>query len=429
MLGRPLSRAGRALIRRRHVFYVAGYDPQGAKGYYGLFRREWKRFLTLWPVKAELGELAIDSDDIAHWDVKAAGPNWEVETRYEFMRQEALIRSNLAQPIARQIGRSVRWMLDYLASGALLRIFRVSWRFGLVLVYFQALLMLWVGIAVVGAGLGALGSMHLFHLPGPVALFVGVAIGLAAFAALRPLAQRMFVIRINNHWPYLSEFARGNPSGFDRPIEACAQRLVARARAGEVDEIVVIGHSGGGVISPFVLTRALELDPDLGRHGPRIVLLTLGSIMPGVALHPAAVKMRAAIARLAVEPSIWWIDCQARKDVMNFWDFDPVAGVGVDIGSRRVNPLVWIVRYRDMIALERYRRVARNFFRAHFQFIMANDIRAPYDYFMLVCGPAAIADRQHGMNLWACFSENATYVAEASAPVAVRSRPSRMPVR
>jgi hypothetical protein len=32
-----------------------------------------------------------------------------------------------------------------------------------------------------------------------------------------------------------------------------------------------------------------------------------------------------------------------------------------------------------------------NFFRLHFQFIMANDRRAPYDYFMLVGGPVPVA--------------------------------------
>jgi hypothetical protein len=26
------------------------------------------------------------------------------------------------------------------------------------------------------------------------------------------------------------------------------------------------------------------------------------------------------------------IDCQSRKDVMNFWEFDPVAGLGVEVG-------------------------------------------------------------------------------------------------
>jgi len=28
----------------------------------------------------------------------------------------------------------------------------------------------------------------------------------------------------------------------------------------------------------------------------------------------------------------------------------------------------------------------------HFQFIMANDQRAPYDYFMFVCGPIRLLD-------------------------------------
>jgi len=48
-VSRPRA-AGAGLIRRRHVFYVEGYDPQGAEGYYKLFERSWKRFLTIWPL-------------------------------------------------------------------------------------------------------------------------------------------------------------------------------------------------------------------------------------------------------------------------------------------------------------------------------------------------------------------------------------------
>ena len=54
--------ASPGLIRKRHIFYVEGYDPQGADGYYRMFRREWKRFLKMWRVEATLGELEIDSD-------------------------------------------------------------------------------------------------------------------------------------------------------------------------------------------------------------------------------------------------------------------------------------------------------------------------------------------------------------------------------
>ena len=136
-----------------------------------------------------------------------------------------------------------------------------------------------------------------------------------------------------------------------------------------------------------MVTRALDLDPDLGRHGPRVTLVTVGSLMPAFALHPAAERMRIAIRRLAREPAVRWVDCQARKDIMNFWDFDPVAGVGVEAGAARTNPMIWPVRLRDMLTDAAYDKVRGSQFRMHYQYVMANDRRAPYDYFLLVCGP------------------------------------------
>src|SRR6516225_7279624 len=100
-------RAQNALIARRHVIYVGGYDPQGAEGYYRLFERSWKRFLTLWPLASKLGPLVLDS------------------------------------------------ALDYLVSGALVRLLRTSWAFGLVLIYFQMMLIWWLVLSVAGGGLVA----------------------------------------------------------------------------------------------------------------------------------------------------------------------------------------------------------------------------------------------------------------------------------
>ncbi|HTQ34631.1 MAG TPA: hypothetical protein VMI30_10695, partial [Stellaceae bacterium] len=65
-----------APIRRRHVIYVEGYDPQGAEGYYDIFRRSWDRFLKIWPLKTKLGALTIDSEFFAHWDIETSAPNW-----------------------------------------------------------------------------------------------------------------------------------------------------------------------------------------------------------------------------------------------------------------------------------------------------------------------------------------------------------------
>ncbi len=239
-----------------------------------------------------------------------------------------------------------------------------------------------------------------------------VIAAVVCFKLLRPLADRFFVVQINSHWPYLLEYARGGPSCWDRCIEAGAHRLVEIARADAADEIVIVGHSGGGLTAPAVVARALELDPDLGRHGPRIVLLTPGSLMPGIGLHRGAVKVRAVIRRVAVEPSILWIDVQARADILNFCNFDPVGGIGIDAGPARCNPLIWDVRMRDMLAPEFFKKLTRSWFRMHYQFIMANDRRAPYEYMMLVCGPVPVEQwARRGRDILAGFSEDATYNA------------------
>jgi hypothetical protein len=240
--------------------------------------------------------------------------------------------------------------------------------------------------------LAGLAAARLGGWPAAAAVAVGAVVGLACFLLLRPLADRLQVVQINSCWPYLRAFARGQASAFDAPIDAYAARIVAAARADQADEIVVVGHSAAGVTATAVMARAFALDPDLGRCGPPIVLLTLGSVLPAAALHPAAQRMRDTIRRLAVEPSLTWIDCVSRKDVMNFWSFDPVAGVGIQAGAQRCNPLTWPVRFKEVVSPEYYRRLRLSFFRLHYQFIMSGDRRAPYDYVMLVAGPAAVAE-------------------------------------
>jgi hypothetical protein len=382
--------ANPALVRRRHVIYVEGYDPQGAEGYYRLFDRSFTRFLKIWPLKARVSELKLESQDFARWDIEAAGPNWQVTTRYDFLRQEHIIRPNMAQPLSQQIPRALSWAFDYLVSGAIFRVLRASLYFGLVLLYFQLMLILWIALSVAVGWLAAVASMHLLGLPGMIGVVVGVIAAVLIFLALRRLADRWFIIQINNHWPYLCAFARGEATCFDAPIEAGAQRVIAAVCANEVDEVIVVGHSGGGALAPAVVARALELDPDVGRRGPPLVLLTLGSIAPGPALHPKAERLRAIFARLAIEPSITWIDSQSRADVLNFWDFDPVEGVGARVTGTRCNPLIWKVRFGDMLSRRFYWRIRFNFFRLHYQFIMASDRRAPYDYFMLICSPLPV---------------------------------------
>ena len=159
-----------------------------------------------------------------------------------------------------------------------------------------------------------------------------------------------------------------------------------------------------------MIARALEINPDFSSNGPPLTVFALGTSLPVAAFHPGSTAVREAIRRVAVESSLRWVDCQARKDIINFPGFDPVAGVGIHVGDERRNPIVWIVRFRELLAPGLYARLRWNFFRMHFQFIMANDRRGAYDYFMMTCGPAPILDwATNGLEVVGRFSETAAY--------------------
>ena len=53
------------LIRRRHVLYVEGYDPQGAEGYHNLFSRSFRRFLKNLAAEDERSAICVSIPTIS----------------------------------------------------------------------------------------------------------------------------------------------------------------------------------------------------------------------------------------------------------------------------------------------------------------------------------------------------------------------------
>lgn len=415
MLERATS-LGNSTIRRRHVFYVAGYDPQGVSGYHHLFCRELQRFQRLWRVEAWSSDPRIDTDELAaQWQIETQGPNWKVGTTYEFLRWDDLVARDLRRSFFVIFLQVLYSLGENLLSGTLLRTFRAGWRFGVF--YLLSIFAMTATIA------SALLLVWLTYFCTRIMLAAGPVLSIAATVVagffLLSLAQwccrRWLITRICAMWPWYWELVHKCRPDLDARIGEFAHRIVAKARAGDVDEILVVGHSAGGTILVPLIARALELDADFARAGSPVIALALGSNLPLAAVHPKGDDFRHAIRRVAIEPSLCWVDCQARKDVVNFQDCDMVKGLGAEAGPEQCNPLYWKVRFRDVVSAEFYPRLRWNFFRMHYQFVMANDQRAPYDYFMFVCGPARLLDwAREGERTLARFALDASYAFKSA---------------
>jgi hypothetical protein len=401
-------------VQHRHIIYVQGYDPRGLAQYYRMFRTELRKFARLYQLGTSISRLQSAPDgETASWTIETKGADWHTRTAYDFLRWEDLIQRDLQWPIWRTVGlaMAIYWRLVF--SGTIARFWRAHWRFATFISYphfmlfSEAVLSLCVAFAL-GAGLNALG------LPG----FLSITAAAAAFVALlgamlKYTENQTYLLYLLSDTIFTWQFSHRQRPEWDQRIDRFARHLVNVAVSTDAEEIVVVGHSSGSFLGTDILARALELDPDLGRHGPRIVLLTIGGNLPIVGFHAASGDFRDHLRRLAVEPSIDWIDCQSRKDVMNFHPFDPIAGHGIDVGALKRNPTIVPVRFRDIIKPENYNRFRWKFFRVHFQFVMANERPHPYDFFMIVCGPIPLRER---------MADPAAALALATGDAAARDR-------
>ena len=381
-------------VQHRHIIYIQGYDPRGLAQYYRMFRTELRKFGRLYQLSATMSRPKVAADDeMASWTIETKAEDWQTRTNYDFLRFEDFIQRDLASPIWRTVFSAVwiYWRLVF--AGTIARFAKANWRFATFITYPHFVLLLETlcagGIAFVfQKGLDALGIPTLLSIAAAFAIFVAL-VGIV----LKYTESSTYVLYLLSDTIWTWQFSHRERPEWDQRIDRFAQYLVDVARSSDAEEIVIVGHSSGSFLGAEMLARALKLDPALGRHGPRIALLTIGGNFPIVGFHAAAQDFRDHLRQLAIEPSIDWIDCQARKDVMNFYQFDPIKSHGIDVGSAGRNPTIVPVRFRDIIRADHYESFRWQFFRVHFQFVMANERPHAYDFFMIVCGPIPLSAR------------------------------------
>src|SRR6185369_1075804 len=134
-----------------------------------------------------------------------------------------------------------------------------------------------VVLFAVGGWLAARLLIAFVGLEGMGAAAAGIAVGVAVFLLLlRWPGRRWRVQQLLDDWICANDYLHGRRPDVDARLDRFAQALVAQSRDSTLDEIVIVGHSLGAMLAIDILIRALALDPDFGRRGVKICLLTVG---------------------------------------------------------------------------------------------------------------------------------------------------------
>lgn len=372
-------------VRRRIVFHLGGYDYHPPAEQHRLFLRELPRFSRNWSISATASAAPEIDELTARWTVCAEGPNWHCTTSYRVWRWDDIVRRELGRNHLRRLWRALVAWCDFVGTGTVWRYFRSFWPVTIFFGFAYALLGVFA-LTGTAAGLWLGGGL-------------GWATGLAVFSVLYlATAHRWRLAQALDLWSFARDYARGRQAATEQHLEYYLRDLLAAMEEPDTDEILVVGHSFGTLLAVDLLARALARRPDLGRRSPPIRLLTVGSMIAQIGLHPRGTRTRAAAAAVAAS-AIDWAEYHACDDALSFYKIDPVTlqpRRDYPPGSR---PMVRRVHVRDMLSPEIFHRFRHRWIRLHYQPLMANDVRAPYDFFMFACGPLPfpqIVAAQHG---------------------------------
>ena len=385
-------------VRRRHVLFVAGFDPKGASYYHGLYQRESARQAALGAWTYEVGprrRLASGNDA---WEVRTIGKavQPDVSTTVEHLRWDDLVRREWPQGAWQVLVGSVMAYVHALASGrALLKVgqvapmtlFSLAWPgvcwLAVVGLAFLLAALAWGGMQAVLPGGGAWAWMTAWMAAGVAASVAG-----AVLAAAWRLERRWNTTWLLRIYRFADRWARARMPWLDERLDSMAKRLQEVLQDPEVDEVLLVGYSVGSMLSVSMVARALA--EHAAKQAP-LALLTLGHCVPLLGLMPKAGGFRQELAQVAQAPQVFWVDISSPTDWGSFALADPVA---LCLQQPGLNPRAMVSpRFHTLFDAATYAVLKKDKRRMHLQYLMSGEVPGAYDFFDLTAGPCRLKER------------------------------------
>jgi len=368
-------------IKSRRVYYIGGFDPRGASYYHRLYREESAKQSQLNGSRIEVGPRRKVSPLQYAWNIDAECEGHTVNTDYRFLVWDDIVRQYWPTSYLKILWEMIGRYANFIYCGALGGIRRSYKHFFFTLIYPSVVLMIAI---LAGLSIGAITT--------GVLIGAGLTTGVAWAAGLTFLPLSIFVVikqeeRLKIFWLlrtilFVIRWGGYAPQGMNLRMDEFADIIEQDQKDSPCDEVLLVGHSVGSMISVSVLARLLDRST---KHA-NLKLVTLGQCIPLLSLFPSAADFRREMKAVAMQSDVPWLDIIGRADPLCSYEADPVTVSGIHSSDLKW-PQRQDISILKMYSSESYQRLKLNKLRLHFQYLMSSELQSSYDYFRLTAGP------------------------------------------
>lgn len=365
------------IVRKRHVFYLPGFDPRGARHYHQIYKAQSDKQSAVTGRAYSVSSRRKQADGVHRWHVRYG----DTETLYDFLGWDDIVRAEWSQGISGTVENILYFCRHYILTGYIWRFWRdkptrvVAGLLPLSILLLSLLLSGGVAYAVIklwpaiwGLALAIIVSAMIFRGG------MGWAQHGAAFCLLR-----IFV--------FSRQWARGYVPALTPRLATFRDAIAGAIAAGDADEVLVVGHGVGGMIAIPVLANILQDAPaDI-----KISFLTIGACIPMARDWPEAQTYRNYLSAVAHDPRVTWVDYADEADDASYHMVAPLAVSGMT-RSGQTGPVMKSPRFDKLYHPEAYSKILHDWYRSHFLYLMAGEKVGAYDFFRMTAGPFSLRE-------------------------------------
>lgn len=379
-------------VKRRHVFFLSGFDPKGAGYYHGLYKSHAALQGRLTGAAYEVDSRSRCAHGNSQWQVRCDGADGATVTTFEYVRWDDIVRAQWPRSAWDVFRGGVRSYAAALASGrSLAKVWQAAPKTIFSLAY-PALFWLTVGALglVLGWGVGFAANAWLLPAHPELAWVLGAGAATAWWWGALRWERRLHTTWLLRIYQFAADWAAQRIEDLPARLDLLTADILRQLADPEVDEVLLVGFSVGSMLAVSAAARVQQAAP---ARLSRLSLLTLGHCIPLLGLMPKAHAFRQELARLGAGTRIEWIDFSSPTDWGSFALIEPIGFCVDDPGAVRHAPVMASPRFHVMFPPEEYRRIRRDKRRMHMQYLMAGELPAAYDYFAITAGPLPLRCR------------------------------------
>lgn len=373
-----IERAGAMTIKRRQVFYIAGFDHRGAVHYHEVYSTHAKLQGHRGGYDISVTEASPTGPNALTWRIDYRDSEGSCQTDYTYLVWDDITRREMKAIGWDFYKSSLVAFIGYLRSGYLKKTFAHAWPFAFSMVAAYCAVLLLPVALLVTAGMLALGT---------ITWWSGAPLLLVLVLLLYWARQKLNALWLVHAFNFNARHA-ADESLLQQRLSEFARTIETALEADHHDEIMIVGHCYGSALLIPLLARlapALAKRPD----GRKISVVSLAQTSPLLSWLPAATWYREMMR--AVDLSrITWVDYSSPADGVCFpkLDFFAQAGIAKPGLITLKSP-----RFFKLFEKSEYQRIIRkNKFRIHFQYLLSSRFTQEYDYFGMTAGHRSLSE-------------------------------------